>query len=269
MKVKPVMDALEARSVEVALVHTGQHYDASMSEIFLAELGIRPPDRSLGVGSGTHAGQTGRVMAAFEPVVDELAPDVVLVVGDVNSTMACALVAAKAGALVAHVEAGLRSRDWTMPEEVNRVVTDRVSDYLFAPSRDAAENLGGEGYRADQIHLVGNVMVDALLSNLEQAQARPLLAELGLRPGGYGVVTPRSCGICCGGSGLWRGSARWSFLSIPVPGPSSRAWACLTAFVSSRLWATWTFWPWRPGPAWCSRTPVGCRRRRRCWGYPA
>lgn len=189
MKVKPVMDALEARGADVVLVHTGQHYDEAMSDVFLSELGIRPPDHSLGVGSGTHAEQTGRVMAAFEPLLAEVAPDAVVVVGDVNSTLACALVAAKAGPLVAHVEAGLRSRDWTMPEEVNRVVADRVSDYLFAPSEDAVDNLRAEGYRDDQVHLVGNVMVDTLLANVEQARRRPVVAELELAPGEYGLVT--------------------------------------------------------------------------------
>jgi UDP-N-acetylglucosamine 2-epimerase (non-hydrolysing) len=189
MKLKPVVDALERRSVEVVLVHTGQHYDRVMSEVFFDELGIRPPDQSLGVGSGSHAEQTGRVMMAFEPVVAEVDPHIVVVVGDVNSTLACALVAAKAGVLVAHVEAGLRSRDWGMPEEINRVVTDRVSDYLLAPSPDAVDNLRGEGYRGDQIHLVGNVMVDTLLANLERARARSILADLGLTPGQYGVVT--------------------------------------------------------------------------------
>lgn len=189
MKVAPVMLALETRGAEVVLVHTGQHYDESMSQVFLTELGIRPPDHYLGVGSGTHAEQVGRVMVAFEPLVAELAPDVVVVVGDVNSTVACALVAAKAGPLVAHVEAGLRSRDWSMPEEVNRVVTDRVSDFLLAPSPDAMENLLAEGYREDQVHLVGNVMVDSLVANLDRARARPVLADLGLCPGQYGVVT--------------------------------------------------------------------------------
>ena len=189
MKVKPVMDALEARGAQVVLLHTGQHYDAEMSDVFLAELDVRRPDHWLGVGSGTHAEQSGRVMMAFEPVVAEVGPDVVVVVGDVNSTFASAVVAAKAGALVAHVEAGLRSRDWAMPEEVNRVVTDRVCDYLFAPSDDAADNLRAEGYREDQVHVVGNVMVDTLVANLERARARPVLADLGLVPGGYGVVT--------------------------------------------------------------------------------
>lgn len=189
MKIKPVIDALERRGASVTLAHTGQHYDAAMSDVFFDELGIRPPDRWLGAGSGSHAEQTAKVMVAFEPLVEELRPDVVVVVGDVNSTMACALVTAKAGALLAHVEAGLRSRDWSMPEEVNRVVTDRLSDYLMAPSPDAVANLRAEGYRANQIHLVGNVMIDCLLANLERAKARPILEQLGLGPGQYGVVT--------------------------------------------------------------------------------
>jgi len=159
MKVAPVLWALEARGVEVILVHSGQHYDAGMSDVFFEELGIRTPDVNLGAGSGTQAEQTARVMLAFEPLVADVRPDVVIVVGDVNSTVACGLVAAKAGVLLAHVEAGLRSRDWTMPEEINRVVTDRLSDFLFAPSDDAVDNLFREGYRADQVHLAGNVMV--------------------------------------------------------------------------------------------------------------
>lgn len=184
-----MVDALEARGVEVVLVHTGQHYDEAMSDVFFAELGLRAPDRSLGVGSGSHATQTARILAAFEPVVADVGPEVVAVVGDVNSTLACALVGAKAGCLVAHVEAGLRSRDWAMPEEVNRVVADRVSDYLFAPSDDAAANLAAEGYRPDQIHLVGNVMIDTLLANVDRAADRPVLASLGLEAGDYALVT--------------------------------------------------------------------------------
>jgi len=189
MKVKPVMDALEERGAEVVLVHTGQHYDAAMNDVFFSDLGIRPPDRYLQVGSGSHASQTGKVMAAFEPLVGELGPDVVVVVGDVNSTLGCALVTAKSGALLAHVEAGLRSRDWSMPEEINRIVTDRVSDYLFAPSADAVSNLRAEGYRDDQVHLVGNVMVDTLLANLDRARGSGVLPRFGLEPGGYALVT--------------------------------------------------------------------------------
>jgi UDP-N-acetylglucosamine 2-epimerase (non-hydrolysing) len=189
VKIKPVVDALERRSVEVVLVHTGQHYDSSMSRVFFDELGIRRPDHHLEVGSGSHAQQTAAVMVGMEPLVADLAPDVVVVVGDVNSTMAAALVAAKATVPVAHVEAGLRSGDWSMPEEVNRVVADRVSTYLLAPSADAVDNLRREGFPEDRIHLVGNVMIDTLLANLDRAQDRPLLHDLGLRPGTYGVVT--------------------------------------------------------------------------------
>jgi UDP-N-acetylglucosamine 2-epimerase (non-hydrolysing) len=190
-KLKPVIDALESAGSDTVFVHTGQHYDAQMSDVFLDELGIRPPDFSLNVGSGSHGEQTARIISAFEPLVDAQKPDVVLVVGDVNSTVACALVGAKAGCLVAHVEAGLRSRDWSMPEEINRVVTDRLSDYLFAPSSDAVDNLTAEGYRADQIHLVGNVMIDTLLANLERALQRQsdLLRTLGVESGRYALAT--------------------------------------------------------------------------------
>lgn len=189
MKIKPVVDALEARGVEVALIHTGQHYDAAMSDIFFEDLQLRAPDRWLGVGSGSHAEQTTRTMAALDPVLAELQPDVVVVVGDVNSTMAAALVVAKSPARLAHVEAGLRSRDWAMPEEVNRVVTDSVSDDLLAPSPDAVDNLLAEGHPPERVHLVGNVMIDTLFANLARAQARDTLARLGVAERGYGLVT--------------------------------------------------------------------------------
>jgi len=189
VKVKPVADALAQRDVEVVLVHTGQHYDPLLSDTFFAELGLRPPDHELGVGSGTHAAQTAGVMTAFEPLLDQLAPDVVVVVGDVNSTLAAALVTAKAGVALAHVEAGLRSYDWSMPEEVNRVVVDRLADHLFAPSDDAVAHLRAEGIAEERIHLVGNVMVDTLLANLDRAQARSVLDDLSLTPHEYGLVT--------------------------------------------------------------------------------
>jgi UDP-N-acetylglucosamine 2-epimerase (non-hydrolysing) len=189
MKVKPVLDALERRGIPNVLVHTGQHYDDAMSDVFFHDLGLRRPDHHLDVGSGTHAEQTAAVMVAFEPLVSRLGPDVVLVVGDVNSTVACGLVAAKAGVLLGHVEAGLRSRDWSMPEEINRVVTDRLSDHLFAPSADAVQNLVAEGARPDQVHLVGNVMVDTLLANVQRARDGDTLDRLGLERRGYGVVT--------------------------------------------------------------------------------
>jgi UDP-N-acetylglucosamine 2-epimerase (non-hydrolysing) len=189
MKIKPVVDALEARAVTVDLVHTGQHYDTMMSDVFFEDLGLRPPDHSLNVGSASHGSQTAQIMVGFETLQNELAADALVVVGDVNSTLACAIVGAKAGLFVAHVEAGLRSRDWSMPEEVNRVVSDRVSDVLFAPSADAVENLTAEGYRADQIELVGNVMIDTLLNNLERASQRSVLATLGVEGIDYGLVT--------------------------------------------------------------------------------
>ena len=189
MKVKPILDALTAGGALPTLVHTGQHYDDAMSGVFLTELGIGRPDHHLGAGSGSHAAQTAAVMTAFEPLLDELAPDVVVVVGDVNSTLACALVAAKAGVPAAHVEAGLRSGDRSMPEEINRIVTDRLCEHLFAPSADAVDNLRREGAAPSAVHLVGNVMVDTLLGSLGAARARPTLADLGVRPGDYGLVT--------------------------------------------------------------------------------
>ncbi len=189
MKIKPVVDGLEGRGVEVVLVHTGQHYDQSMSTVFFDELGIRPPDRWLDVGSGSHAEQAARVMIALDPVMADVEPDVVVVVGDVNSTLAASLVAAKSPARLAHVEAGLRSRDWTMPEEVNRLVTDSVSDDLLAPSADAVDNLLSEGHLPGRIHLVGNVMIDTLLANVDRAQERGTLDAMGLAPGAYGLVT--------------------------------------------------------------------------------
>ena len=189
MKVKPVVDALESRGASVLVVHTEQHYDDAMSEVFLNELGLRSPDIRLGTGSGTHAQQTARVMEAFEPVLRETMPDATIVVGDVNSTVACALVAAKSSSLLGHVEAGLRSRDRSMPEEINRIVTDAISDVLFAPSRDAVDNLISEGHTEGRVFLVGNVMIDTLMANLDRAKARPILTALGVSAGQYGLVT--------------------------------------------------------------------------------
>src|SRR6266436_350969 len=162
MKLAPVDRALVQRDVEHVIIHTGQHYDAGMSDAFFEELWIPAPDDHLGVGSGSHAQQTAAVMQRLEPLLLERQPDLLLVYGDVNSTVAAALVAAKLHVRVGHVEAGLRSGDWTMPEEINRVVTDRLSDLLFLPSRDAAENLGAEGVPADRMHFVGNVMIETL-----------------------------------------------------------------------------------------------------------
>ncbi len=189
MKIKPIIDALDAVGCGTELIHTGQHYDQAMSDVFFKDLGLREPDLHLNAGSGSHAEQTGNVMVMFEQYVLEHKPDWVVVVGDVNSTMACAIVAAKAGCRVAHVEAGLRSRDWAMPEEVNRVVTDRVSDLLLAPAPDGVANLRAEGYAESRIKLVGNVMIDTLYKNLERAQRQPILSDLGVERNGYGLVT--------------------------------------------------------------------------------
>jgi UDP-N-acetylglucosamine 2-epimerase (non-hydrolysing) len=193
MKVAPVLVALRRAGHAPVLVHTGQHYDARMSDAFFADLELPEPDHHLGVGSGSHAVQTARIMEAFEPVVLAERPDWVVVFGDVNSTLACALVAAKlqpeTGCRVAHVEAGLRSGDWRMPEEVNRVVTDRVSDLLLTPSRDAHPNLRAEGVPDGRVVFVGNTMIDTLLARLPRARERAFAAELGLQRGRYAVST--------------------------------------------------------------------------------
>jgi UDP-N-acetylglucosamine 2-epimerase (non-hydrolysing) len=190
MKAAPVLAAGRARrGVTQILVHTGQHYDQAMSDAFFEDLDLPRADENLGVGSGTHAEQTARIMLGFEPVLDRWRPDWVVVYGDVNSTVACALVAAKKGIRIAHVEAGLRSRDWTMPEEINRVVTDRLADRLLTPSRDADRNLAAEGIPAERVAFVGNVMVDTLLKLLTRARALEMPGALGLEPGRYAVVT--------------------------------------------------------------------------------
>ena len=193
MKVAPILTALEAEGHDRVFVHTGQHYDATMSDAFFRDLGLPEPDFHLGIGSGSHAKQTARVMEAFEPVVLESKPDWVVVVGDVNSTIACALVASKLrhehGCRIAHVEAGLRSSDWAMPEEVNRVLTDRLSDLLLTPSHDAKPNLLREGIEPDRIVFVGNVMIDSLLRMLPQAKGLNVPGRLELKPGAYVVAT--------------------------------------------------------------------------------
>jgi UDP-N-acetylglucosamine 2-epimerase (non-hydrolysing) len=169
MKAAPVMRALRERGVKQTLVHTGQHYDANMSDVFFLQLAMPEPDVNMGVGSGSHAKQTAEVMARFEPVVLERKPDVVLVYGDVNSTVAAALVCAKLLVSVGHVEAGLRSFDRTMPEEINRLVTDQLADFLFTPSEDGDINLRREGVSPEKIHRVGNVMIDSLVRLLPAA----------------------------------------------------------------------------------------------------
>lgn len=193
MKVAPVLAALDEAGHDALLVHTGQHFDARMSDTFFEELRIPPPAHHLGVGGGSHAAQTAAVMQAFEPVLLAERPEWVVVVGDVNSTLACALVAAKLrdelGCRLAHVEAGLRSNDWRMPEEVNRVLTDRLSDLLLTPSRDAHPNLLAEGIPAERAVFVGNVMIDTLVAQLPEARRLGVPARRGLETGGYALAT--------------------------------------------------------------------------------
>lgn len=176
-------------SIEQLLVHTGQHYDYRMSQVFFEELALPEPDAFLNVGSGSHAEQTARVLLAFEPVVQQIRPDWVCVVGDVNSTLACALVCAKLGVRVAHIEAGLRSEDRSMPEEINRLLTDQIADLLFTPSRDGDANLLREGIAAEKIHFVGNVMIDSLVQVLPRARATGILESLGLERRNFVLVT--------------------------------------------------------------------------------
>ncbi|MCA1828673.1 MAG: UDP-N-acetylglucosamine 2-epimerase (non-hydrolyzing) [Myxococcales bacterium] len=190
MKMAPIIAALKQRDgVRQVLVHTGQHYDAKMSDVFFQDLGMPDPDVHLGVGSGSHAQQTAKIMLEIEPVLLGEKPDVVVVAGDVNSTIGVALVAAKLGLRIAHVEAGLRSRDWTMPEEINRVLTDRLSDLLFTPSRDGDENLVREGIEKGRIHFVGNVMIDSLRAALPRARQSRIHERLELSKGGYALAT--------------------------------------------------------------------------------
>lgn len=198
MKVAPLIKAVQRYNdnapaarvrIESRLVHTGQHYDQKMSDIFFAELGIPAPDINLAVGSGSHAVQTANVMIAFEPVCLAERPDWIVVVGDVNSTLACSLVASKLGLKVAHLEAGLRSFDRTMPEETNRLVTDALAELLLTPSADADENLLREGVAPAKIRLVGNIMIDALVENLPQARRNDILARVGLKKRSFVYVT--------------------------------------------------------------------------------
>ncbi|MDQ1536390.1 MAG: hypothetical protein QOE58_783, partial [Actinomycetota bacterium] len=188
VKVAPVLRALEHAGADMYLVHTGQHYDANMSDIFFEELDIRPPDLHLSVGSGSHAQVTARIMLAFEPVLVAQEPDAVVVVGDVNSTLACALVASKMQVPVAHIEAGLRSQDRSMPEEINRICTDHLSDWLITTSPDADVNLLAEGCSQDRIFLEGNVMIDTLLHSLTRIDAGTL-ERRGVEPSQYALLT--------------------------------------------------------------------------------
>ena len=190
IKIAPIMRAFkENGNFDALLVHTGQHYDENMSKLFFDELGIPRPDINLEVGSASHAVQTAEIMKRFEPVVLDFKPDYVLVVGDVNSTIACGLVAVKLDVKLIHVEAGLRSFDRTMPEEINRVLTDCISCLLFVTEQSGVDNLRNEGINSAKVHFVGNVMIDTLLANREKAQKSDILNRLGLKKKDYVAIT--------------------------------------------------------------------------------
>lgn len=190
MKIAPILEVMaKYPKLQPILVHTGQHYDYEMSQIFFDELKIPKPDVYLGVGSGSNAVQTAKIMISFEETVNQYKPDAILVVGDVNSTLACALVASKLCIPVIHVEAGVRSFDRTMPEEINRILTDVISDLLLTPTEYANENLKKEGVSEEKIHLVGDVMVDTLLKYREKANSDGILQELGLTKNSYALMT--------------------------------------------------------------------------------
>ncbi|MCB1718808.1 MAG: UDP-N-acetylglucosamine 2-epimerase (non-hydrolyzing) [Candidatus Competibacteraceae bacterium] len=191
MKMAPIIEALRCypERIQQTLVHTGQHYDERMSQSFFEALGLPRPDIDLEVGSGSHAEQTARIMMAFEKVCLDRQPDLIIVVGDVNSTLACTLTAKKLGIAVAHVEAGLRSRDMSMPEEINRLCTDVLCDYLFTTDTIAGENLRTEGIPEKRIHFVGNVMIDTLLKHQAMARELPLMRDWGLEPGQFATLT--------------------------------------------------------------------------------
>lgn len=191
MKMAPIIEAMNKHPEQIKhiLVHTGQHYDEKMSKAFFDDLGMPKPDIDLEVGSGSHAEQTARIMVEFEKVCLREEPDLVIVVGDVNSTMACTITAKKLGIKVAHVEAGLRSRDMGMPEEINRLCTDVLCDYLFTTDHFADENLSAEGVPAEKIHFVGNVMIDTLVKHRQMASTLNLCQTMGLKPGNYATMT--------------------------------------------------------------------------------
>ena len=189
MKLAPVQRALSNRINDVIVVHTGQHYDHIMSQVFFDELEIPVPDIHLGVGSGTHASQTAKIMIQFEQLCHEISPSMVVVFGDVNSTVACSLVAAKMGIPVAHVESGLRSNDRSMPEEINRIITDHLSTLLFTTTNYANENLISEGISMDKIALVGNVMIDTLIQQTPSIDKSKILDKLQIKSGDFDVLT--------------------------------------------------------------------------------
>jgi UDP-N-acetylglucosamine 2-epimerase (non-hydrolysing) len=224
MKIAPLIRGIEKHNsssgtnrVKTTLVHSGQHYDHEMSQVFFQDLELPKPDVYLGVGSGTHSEQIGKTMMGLEKVLLEEAADLVIVVGDVNSTLAGALAAVKSGVPAAHVEAGLRSYDKTMPEEINRLLTDAISDYLFTPSLDADDNLKKEGIPAEKIFLVGNVMVDSLLHNMERIKSSQILSQLEVPAKGYALLTMHRPSNVDGGESLLRIGEAIKEISMRIP----------------------------------------------------
>jgi UDP-N-acetylglucosamine 2-epimerase (non-hydrolysing) len=189
MKIAPLIRELKIENISYKLIHTGQHYDSEMSKVFFIDLGIPEPDHYLGVGSDSHAIQTAKIMIEFEKIIEHQPPNLVIVVGDVNSTIACALVAKKLHIDVAHIEAGLRSFDRTMPEEINRVLTDQISDLLFTTEKSAEINLKKEGIDSSKIFFVGNIMIDTLVRNIEKAKKISVLKTYNLKKGKFAVIT--------------------------------------------------------------------------------
>ena len=189
MKMAPLHSEIKKRNLPVLLLHTGQHYDEDMSKVFFDDLGMPEPDIYLGVGSASHAKQTAKIMIDFEEICIKEKPSIVVVAGDVNSTIACALVATKLSIPVGHVEAGLRSFDMNMPEEINRILTDRISNLLFTPSKDANENLINEGMNKESIKLVGNIMIDSLLNNIEKSSASKIHYKIKVEKENYALIT--------------------------------------------------------------------------------
>ena len=286
MKMAPVRAALvRDPRARVTLVHSGQHYDAKLSGVFFDELGLPAPDAHLGVGSGSHAEQTARVMLALEPVLLRDRPDVLVVAGDINSTLAGALVAAKLGIPIAHVEAGLRSNDWEMPEEMNRVLVDRLSRLLFIPSLDAEANLRREGIDPSRIVFVGNAMIDSLLLHLAAARGRDVHARLGVVPKQYALATLHRPSNVDSPAALLRVltalaqvSARLDVLVPLHPRTQARiaqdpeAQRLLAGSPGSRpasRRATLTSSRSPTARAWCSRTRAASRRRPPRWECPA
>lgn len=278
-KAAPVLEALAGYDVEQLLVHTGQHYDDKMSDVFFRQLGIPKPDVNLGVGSGAHGAQTAKVMIALEELFTERRPDLVVVYGDVNSTVAAALVASKLGITFAHVEAGLRSFDMTMPEEINRLVTDKLSDLLLTTSTDAIGHLGNEGTDPDKIHFVGNPMIDTLLKNKPRFDADAVRQEVGIE-GDYIVATLHRPGNVDDPQDVkalvaaMHAVADQAQVVIPLhprgrARPRRPASSTTRACASSTRSATSSSWASSAVPPRSSPTPAVSRRRRRSSASPA